>query len=171
MDNSKLKTQNSKLRVALDARMVHYRRAGGIGQYTVSLLRAMSRLDVVREESLIQVLQMRADRRPIARSPHFFRVPMWTPPHHRWEQPALGLELLKLRPQPHLIHSPDFVPPRYRRFKAVANIQDLAFLKFPELTLLDEQSKRYYGQVPQAARDADALIALSHSARDDIVQL
>jgi glycosyltransferase involved in cell wall biosynthesis len=96
---------------------------------------------------------------------------MWTPPHHRWEQPALGLELLKLRPRPHLIHSPDFVPPRYRRFKAVANIQDLAFLKFPELTLLDEQSKRYYGQVPQAAHDADALIALSHSARDDIVAL
>jgi glycosyltransferase involved in cell wall biosynthesis len=96
---------------------------------------------------------------------------MSTPPHHRFEQVALGIELQKLRPQPHLIHSPDFVPPRYRRFKAVANIQDLAFLKFPEFTLLDEQSKRYYGQVPRAAQDADALIALSQSARDDIVHL
>ena len=169
--NSKLRIQNSKLRVAVDARMVHYRRAGGIGQYTLSLLRAMSQLPQVNAGDLVHILQMRVDKRPIARGPHFKRVPMWTPPHHRWEQPALGLELLKLRPRPHLIHSPDFVPPRYRRFRAIANIQDLAFLKFPELTLLDEQSKRYYGQVPHAAQDADALIALSRSARDDIVDL
>jgi glycosyltransferase involved in cell wall biosynthesis len=96
---------------------------------------------------------------------------MWTPPHNRFEQLALGVELLKLQPRPQLIHSPDFVPPRYRTMKAVANIQDLAFLKFPDLTLLTEESKRYYSQVYRAAQDADALIALSNSARDDIVSL
>jgi glycosyltransferase involved in cell wall biosynthesis len=53
----------------------------------------------------------------------------------------------------------------------VVNIQDLAFLKFPDTTLLTGESKRYYGQVHRAARDAEALIALSESARDDIVQL
>jgi glycosyltransferase involved in cell wall biosynthesis len=148
--------------------MLHYRRAGGIGQYTLSLLRAFAELPEA-SGSRVDLLQMHADRRPAVRASLFRRVPVWTPPHHRWEQPALGLELLKLRPQPALIHTPDFVPPRYRRFQAVANIQDLAFLKFPELTLLDDESKRYYGQVPRAAQDADALIALSESARDDIV--
>jgi glycosyltransferase involved in cell wall biosynthesis len=96
---------------------------------------------------------------------------MRTPPHNRYEQPALSLELLKLRPQPLLIHCPDFIPPRFRRFPAVINIQDLAFLKFPETTLLTPESNRYYGQVEWAARDAEAIIALSHSARDDIVSL
>ena len=160
----------SDLRVVFDARMVHYRRAG-IGQYSVSLLRAMSGLPEVGRGARVQVLQMRSDRERIVRDRRFRRVPMWTPPHHRFEQPALGVELLKLRPRPQLIHSPDFVPPRYRTMRAVANIQDLAFLKFPDLTLLTDESKRYYGQVHRAAQDADALIALSNSARDDIVSL
>ena len=151
--------------------MVHYRRAGGIGQYTLSLLRAMSTLPAMDDGGRVQVLQMRRDKQAIMRGGSFRRVPMWTPPHHRLEQPALGVELLKLRPTPHLIHSPDFVPPRFRMFKAVANIQDLAFLKFPDLSLLTGESKRYYGQVYRAAQDADALIALSRSARDDIVAL
>ena len=119
----------------------------------------------------VQVLQMQGDRERIVRDRRFTRVPMWTPPHNRFEQPALGVELLKLRPRPQLVHSPDFVPPRYRTMRAVANIQDLAFLKFPDLTLLTDESKRYYGQVHRAAQDADALIALSNSARDDIVSL
>src|SRR4029077_5988071 len=117
--------------------------------------------------SRVQVLQMRDHRQFIVKDRRFRRVPMWTPPHNRFEHPPLGTELLKLRPQPQLIHSPDFIPPRYRRFPAVANIQDLAFLKLPEITLLTGESKRYYGQVYAAARDAEALIALSQSARDD----
>lgn len=150
--------------------MVHYRRAG-IGQYSVSLLRALAGVMEPGETARVQVLQMRGDRQPIVRDRHFRRVSMWTPPHHRFEQPALAVELLKLLPRPQLIHSPDFIPPRYRTFKAVANIQDLAFLKFPGMTLLTDESKRYYGQVHRAAQDADALIALSNSARDDIVSL
>ncbi|HET6313873.1 MAG TPA: glycosyltransferase family 1 protein [Chloroflexia bacterium] len=157
--------------MAFDARMVHYRRAGGIGQYSVSLLRALSRLPEVGRGARVQVLQMRGDSARIVRDRRFRRVPVWTPPHHRFEQPALGVELLKLWPRPQLVHSPDFVPPRYRTMRAVANIQDLAFLKFPGLTLLTDESKRYYGQVHRAAQDADALIALSHSARDDIESL
>ncbi len=158
------------LRVAFDARMLHYRRAG-IGQYAISLLRAFAALPEIGPGARFQVLQMRSDTEPVVRDPRFSRVPMWTPPHNRYEQPALGIELLKLRPQPQLIHSPDFVPPRYRRCPAVVNVQDLAFLKFPELTLLTEESKRYYGQVTRAAHEAEALIALSSSTRDDIVQI
>ncbi|HEX8219490.1 MAG TPA: glycosyltransferase family 1 protein [Chloroflexia bacterium] len=157
--------------MAFDARMVHYRRAGGIGQYSVSLLRALSALPEMGRGASVQVLQMRGDGERIVRDRRFRRTPMWTPPHHRFEQPALGVELLKLWPRPQLVHSPDFVPPRYRTMRAVANIQDLAFLKFPDLTLLTDESKRYYGQVRRAAQDADALIALSNSARDDIASL
>jgi glycosyltransferase involved in cell wall biosynthesis len=150
--------------------MVHYRRAG-IGQYVVRLLRALSECEAVGPDSRVLVLQMRGHKQPIVEDRRFRRVPMWTPPHNRFEQLALAVELLKLRPRPHLMHCPDFVPPFRRPFPAVVNIHDLAFLTFPELTLLTEESRRYYSQVYRAARDAEALIALSHSARDDIVQL
>src|SRR4051794_7214915 len=159
-------------RILFDARMVHYRRAG-IGQYAANLLRAMSRLPEISGESRVGVLQMRADHAPLVDDPRFRRVPMLTPPHNRFEQAALGVELLKLsmRDRPRLIHSPDFVPPRFRTMRAVVNVQDLAFLKFPEITLLTEESKRYYGQVPSAAHNAEALITLSQSARNDTVAL
>ena len=150
--------------------MVHYRQAG-IGQYAINILRALSRSPDVGPGARFQMLQMRGHEEPIVRDRRFKRVPMWTPPHNRFEQPALGIELLKLQPTPDLIHSPDFVPPRFRRFPAVVNIQDLAFLKFPELTLLTEESKRYYGQVGWAAQNAESLIALSNSARDDMISL
>ncbi|MEO6457133.1 MAG: glycosyltransferase family 1 protein [Chloroflexia bacterium] len=150
--------------------MVHYRQAG-IGQYSINILRALSRSSDVGSDARFQVLQMRGHEKPIVRDRRFLRVPMWTPPHNRFEPPALGIELLKLRPTPDLIHVPDFVPPRFRRFPAVVNIQDLAFLKFPELTLLTEESRRYYGQVGWAAHNAESLIALSNSARDDMISL
>jgi glycosyltransferase involved in cell wall biosynthesis len=162
--------EHRPLHVLFDARMVHYRRAG-IGQYAINLLRAMSRAPEMGPRSRVSVMQMRADRERIVRDRRFRRAAMWTPPHNRFEQPALGVELLAVRPRPDLIHSPDFVPPRFRRFPAVANIQDLAFLKLPDVTLLTEESRRYYSQVPHAARDAQALIALSQSAKDDTVEL
>lgn len=118
-------------------------------------------------------MQMHGDHARIVADPRFRRVPMLTPPHNRFEQPALGVELLKLAvtSRPQLIHCPDFVPPRFRLMRAVVNVQDLAFLKLRETTLLTEESKRYYGQVPWAVHNADALITLSHSARDDTVAL
>ena len=158
------------LHILFDARMVHYRRAG-IGQYVVNLLNALAELPALGQTSRVDVLQMRADALPIVQDRRFRRVPAQTPPHNRFEQIALPLELLRIHPRPQLMHCPDFVPPRVRLFPAVVNIQDLAFLKFPEMSLLTGESKRYYGQVKWAARNAEALIALSESARDDMVEL
>ncbi|MDQ6695813.1 MAG: hypothetical protein M3014_15615, partial [Chloroflexota bacterium] len=123
---------NLKLRIAFDARMVRYRRAG-IGHYCISLLRAMSRSSEVGIDDRVSVLQMRGHSERLVDDRRFRQVGMWTPPHNRFEQPALSVELLRLRPQPQIIHSPDFVPPFYRSFAAVANIQDLAFLRLPEM--------------------------------------
>jgi glycosyltransferase involved in cell wall biosynthesis len=151
--------------------MLQYRPKGGIGQYSLNLLRAMSRLPEVGPGVRIDVLQMRADGEQHVPDRRFRRVGMWTPPHNRFEQAGMSVELLKVRPRPQLLHSPDFVPPRFRLFPAVVNIQDLAFVKFPEMTLLTEESKRYYDQVPWAAHNAEALIALSESARNDMIAM
>ena len=155
-----------------DARMVHYRRAG-IGQYAINLLKAMARLPEPGKESRVCVLQMRSDPVPVVEDDRFRRVPVLTPPHNRFEQVGLGAELLRveLATRAQLIHCPDFVPPRLRLMPAIVNVQDLAFLRFPETALLTDESKRYYGQVPWAVHNAEALITLSHSARDDTVEL
>src|SRR2546425_12628967 len=92
---------------------------------------------------------------------------LWTPPHHRFEQLALPLELATIRCD--VYHAPDFIPPFVRRMPAVVTIHDLAFLKWPELLTAD--SRRYYGQVAHAVRSAERIIAVSARTRDDLVEL
>jgi len=151
------------LRVAVDARLVTYQPAG-IGNYVLSLLAGMralappERIDVLvsrKDDALADwVAPMRVRR-------------LWTPPHHRFEQLALAAEILTLEAD--VYHAPDFVPPFFRRFPAVATVHDLAFLRMPEL--LTPDSHRYYGQVAAAARNADRIIAVSDCTRRDLIDL
>src|SRR2546430_16867067 len=81
-----------------------------------------------------------------------------TPPHHRLERAALGVELAPYRLD--LLHSPDFVAPWLRPgTRSVVTVHDVAFLRDPDL--LDAPSRRYYGQLPGALARADAVIAVS----------
>jgi glycosyltransferase involved in cell wall biosynthesis len=68
-----------------------------------------------------------------------------------------------------LLHSTDFIPPLRRKYKSVITIHDLAFLLFPDL--LTRESARYYGQIDQAARSTDEIIAVSESTKRDIMRL
>lgn len=179
-------TYPTKLRVGFDARMVYYRQAG-IGQYILNLLSELTVLQQEQADFELVVLQSRKEklspaqwlfenRRKLEFVPTAFTLPqrnLWTPPHHRWEQWALPLEtgLANLD----VLHSPDFIPPftRWRwkqnhfgRFAAVITIHDLAFLKFPHL--LTEESRRYYGQVKQAAASAERVIAVSKATAHDV---
>lgn len=171
-----------KLRVGFDARMVAYRQAG-IGQYNLNLLRELVRLQLERDDFELSVYQSRKEPRPPAEWLEFAepvatgikkRV-LWTPPHHRWEQLALPLELLPAGPE--VFHSPDFIPP-FRRWAwrrllprsiaSVITIHDLAFLRFPHL--LTAESARYYGQIRRAALSAERIIAVSESTARDVVE-
>jgi len=91
---------------------------------------------------------------------------LWTPSHHRLEQFTLPLELSGWGID--LLHSPDFIPPFYRRCRSVVTIHDLAFLRYPHL--LTDDSRRYYGQTPRAVRSADAVIAVSLTTKQDLVE-
>jgi glycosyltransferase involved in cell wall biosynthesis len=89
-----------------------------------------------------------------------------TPPHHRFEQWTLPLEVLLARPD--VLHCPDFIAPARRPCPAVVTIHDLAFMHYPEI--LDASARAYYGQVTANAPRADAIIAVSESTRQDIAQ-
>lgn len=150
------------MRIAIDARLNAYRR-GGIPQYTRQLLTALA--DLAPEEEFVS-LQHREMLRPLAVAPNVTRRAVLTPPHHRFEQWTLPLELLAVRP--HVLHCPDFIAPTRRLWPAVVTIHDLAFFRYPDI--LDDEAKAYYGRVRESSARADAVIAVSEATRQDIAQ-
>ena len=152
------------MRIGIDARLVYYSKAG-IGQYILRLAEALAKLDTEGVE--FALLQSRKDRTQIVDDHNFSRRSVWTPSHHRLEQLTLRLEISRLRLD--LLHSPDFIPPFRRNCKSVITIHDLAFLLYPHF--LTKESARYYGQIDQAVRRTDHIIAVSESTRQDAIKL
>ncbi|MDQ2998585.1 MAG: glycosyltransferase family 4 protein, partial [Chloroflexota bacterium] len=150
------------MRIAIDARLNAYRQ-GGIPQYTRQLITALA--DVATEDQIVS-FQHRDQLRPLAIAPNVVRRTALTPPHHRFEQWTLPLEVLLARPD--VLHCPDFIAPTRRACPAVVTIHDLAFMHYPEI--LDASARAYYGQVSSNAQRADAIIAVSESTRQDIAQ-
>ncbi|MBI5955550.1 MAG: glycosyltransferase family 4 protein [Chloroflexi bacterium] len=151
------------MRIGIDARLLYYQQAG-IGQYTLRLVEALAQVD--RENEYV-LLQSRKDRSILVREPNFRRHALWTPPHHRFEQLALSLELAPVKVD--VLHQPDFIPPWRRRCPAVVTIHDLGFLHYPET--LTEASKRYYGQIHWAVKSAEQIIAVSECTKEDLARL
>jgi len=151
-------------RIAIDARMCAYRQ-GGIASYTRRLATALAPELAARDHTLIVGYARRG--LPILSSDVPADQPrLWTPPHHRWERQTLPIEVLRLRPA--LMHSPDFIP-IIGPWRTVITIHDLDFVRHPDRLTPDAQ--RYYGHVATAVHRADAIIAVSHATRDDLVSL
>ncbi|MBN9388435.1 MAG: glycosyltransferase family 4 protein [Chloroflexi bacterium] len=178
--------RKNTLKIGFDARMVAYRQAG-IGQYCLNLLRELAALQTRWDDFALTVYQSRKEKRlPVQwlAEPGQSRLEqpgvigkrsLWTPPHHRFEQVALPLEMVPFGPQ--VLHSPDFIPPLRRLtwqgglprpYAAVITVHDLAFKLFPDL--LTAESARYYGQIRQAVHSAERIIAVSESTARDIIK-
>ncbi len=151
------------MRIGIDARLNAYRQ-GGIAQYTRQLLAAMAPLA---PDDEFVALQHHSQGRPLVVAPNVRHAAMLTPPHNRYEQWSLPVELWPRRLD--VLHCPDFIAPRRRPCPAVVTVHDLAFEHFPEI--LDAEARRYYGQVRAAVHDADAVIAVSQATRRDIAAL
>ncbi len=151
------------MRIGIDARIVHYTQAG-IAQYILRLIQGLAEVD--RENEFV-LLQSRKDKHRLVDRPNFKRALLWTPSHHRLEQWTLWVEVSGLDLD--LLHSPDFIPPFRRNCKSVITIHDLAFLLYPNF--LTKESARYYGQIDQAVKRTDHIIAVSESTKRDAVRL
>ena len=151
------------MRIGIDARLVFYHQAG-IGQYILRLTQALARID--REDEFI-LFKSRKDKTVIVEQPNFRIQKLWTPSHHRFERLAMSVELAPFALD--VLHSPDFIPPAGARCPTVITVHDLAFLLYPRF--LTRESARYYGQVDEAARIADHIIAVSESTKRDTVRL
>jgi glycosyltransferase involved in cell wall biosynthesis len=151
------------MRIGIDARLVYYSQAG-ITQYILRLIQGLAEID---PENEFLILQSRKDKRVIVDRPNFRRVGLWTPSHHRLEQYTLRMEISGLGLD--VLHSPDFIPPFHRNCKSIITIHDLAFLLYPHF--LTKESARYYGQIDQAVKRTDHIIAVSESTKRDTIRL
>ncbi len=151
------------MRIGIDARLVYYHKAG-IGQYILRLTQALAQIN---QDDDFVLFASGKDSTPIVTQTNFKRAKLWTPSHHRFERPALSLELVPYKLD--VLHSPDFIPPSRVRCPSVITVHDLAFLLYPRF--LTRDSARYYGQVDLAARQADHIIAVSESTKRDTIRL
>lgn len=141
----------------LDGRILAYRR-GGIARYVAALA---THIPAAAPDLDVRLLVTRA-----CTNPGVPALRVFTPPHHRWERVALGLEAMRYRPR--LIHSPDFIPPITPGVPRVATVHDLAFMADPDLLASD--GLRYYGQLPRAIHAARAVITVSDTVRQQIIE-
>ncbi|MCX7840979.1 MAG: glycosyltransferase family 4 protein [Anaerolineae bacterium] len=151
------------MRIGIDARLIFYHRAG-IGQYILRLTQALAQ--IARDDAFI-LFTSRKDKTIHIQQPNVRQQPLWTPSHHRFERVAMSIELAPFALD--VLHSPDFIPPRWTRCPTVITVHDLAFLRYPRF--LTRESARYYGQVDLAARQATHIIAVSESTKRDLTNL
>lgn len=151
------------MRVGIDARIADYT-AGGIAQYTRQLATWLPRLAPTDHFTLYRA--RRASQHWSPPGPSRQRR-LLTPPHHRWEQVLLPIELAA---EPiDLLHGPDFAVPRRRRCPAVVTVHDLAFLRYPEI--LTAESRRHYRQACDSLASVERIIADSHHTAADLQEL
>lgn len=152
-------------RIAIDARMCGYRQ-GGIASYTRQLATALAPLLHARGDTFV-IGRARQGEMVLPPQSGVMQPRIWTPPHNRFESMTLPVEWLRARCD--LLHSPDFIPVRPGPWRTVITVHDLDFLRHPER--LTTKAHRYYGRVGQAVHQADAIIAVSHATRDDLISL
>jgi len=151
------------VRIGIDARLIFYHQAG-IGQYILRLTQALAQ--IARDDAFI-LFTSRKDKTIHIPQPNVRQQPLWTPSHYRFERITLSVELAPFALD--VLHSPDFIPPRWTRCPTVITVHDLAFLRYPRF--LTRASARYYGQVDLAARQATHIIAVSQSTKRDLINL
>lgn len=151
------------MRIGIDARLVDYRQAG-ITQYTLQLLEALADVNV---EDEFLLLTSRRRREPLVSQTGFTQRRILTPPHHTLEQYTLPLEISPLGLD--VLHSPDFIPPFRRNCRSVITVHDLNFVLYPHF--LTKSAARFYGQIDEAVRHTDAIIAVSQATKEDVTRL
>ncbi|MCU0498846.1 MAG: glycosyltransferase family 4 protein [Anaerolineae bacterium] len=150
------------MKIAFDARLTYYRQ-GGISEYMRRLLEAFVPFAPDHDLRVLHNFRMKETLSPV-----FPRLNCLTPCHHRYERTLLGLEL-----SPHrfdLLHSPDFIPPRWGARRYVITVHDLAFLLFENLQTA--ASLRYYrDQLASSLAQASQVITVSHATKADLLRL
>lgn len=150
--------------VAVDGRLMYYRRAG-ISQYTRGLVVGLSTLNARGFEVRVFLDRRDRDREWVPDGVRVWDALM--PAHHRLEPVAWPLELAARFPGLAVLHATDFIAPR-GRFRKVITIHDLYFMANPQVMGAD--GRRYYAGTPASAARADRIIAVSAFTASEIAR-
>jgi glycosyltransferase involved in cell wall biosynthesis len=155
------------VKVAWDARVIFAPQLRGMGSYAVNLLRAMGRARPELEPMLlIDESTPHVDRvnglRPRVVGPS--RGYRW----QLWEQVGLPWHTTRLRAD--LLHSPANTAPRLRLVPQVVTVHDV-IPYLPEIADRALEGRYWRHTVPQAIRNADAVITDSESSRQDLIRV
>ncbi len=154
------------MKLGIDARLNAYRE-GGIAEYTRRLVETLPLLDQVNEYLVLHHTGA-ASSLGVDGARNFRRVNTVTPCHHRLERVAFSLEVARFGLD--LLHSPDFIPPRFGARRTVITVHDLNFLYYPQFQTAD--SRRYYGgQIRAAVQQANHILADSQATKNDLGNL
>jgi glycosyltransferase involved in cell wall biosynthesis len=154
------------MRIGIDARLNGYRQ-GGISEYTRCLIEALAPLDPTNQYHILHAAR-HIPPANLLPGPNFRRINVYTPAHHRFEQLALSVEVMRLGLD--VLHSPDFIPPRFGSRHTVITVHDLNFLHFPQFQTPD--SLRYYaGNIRAAVHRASHILAVSQATANDLGNL
>jgi glycosyltransferase involved in cell wall biosynthesis len=150
------------MHIGIDARLTAYRE-GGISTYTRQIIQQLARMETRHRYTVLHSYRS-AERL----SAELGRGTLWTPCHHRLERTALGIELARLGLD--VLHSPDFIPPRFGARRYVITVHDLSFMYYPQF--MTGESLRYYrDQIEAAVARADHILTISESSRQGIMAL
>jgi glycosyltransferase involved in cell wall biosynthesis len=152
-------------RIGVDARLVTTRE-GGIAEYIRRLIATFK--ESPPENLHFTILEGRHTPTIPDSTGQFRHIRAQTPAHHRLAGVAFSAELFPHRLD--LVHSPDFIPPRFGARLRVITVHDLNFIHYPQYQT--EGAKRYYAdQIRWAVRVADHILADSQATRIDLINL
>lgn len=157
------------MRIAIDYTAAVCQGAG-IGRYTRQLTQALLALD---QQSRYVLFSAGGKAEEPPWPPNVRRRTLPLSDHHLaliWQRLRLPLFAECFTGTVDLFHSPDFVLPPLLKAKSAVTIHDLSFMRLPHCSApsLLEYLMR---SVPRSARRADAILADSHSTRDDVIEL
>ncbi len=157
----------SPMRLGIDARLNGYRE-GGIAEYTRRLIESLAPMDGGNDYRVLHAARPIRTMETLTPAANFHRTTVFTPCHHRFERLTLALEVSRFRLD--LLHSPDFIPPRFGARRTVITVHDLNFLYYPQFQT-DDSLRYYAGNIHSAVRQADHILADSMATKDDLGNL
>ena len=162
------------MKIALDGYQTLFP-AGGISRYTRSLIIALTEMTDPPLELVLFLNRFRESGtiwkpegdRCIVRQFFFPRCLTW----RAWNQlkwPPIELFCGNID----LFHGVHFVLPHARKARRVLTVHDLTFWRYPNYFLNREMNERgYRRELPAALTRADAVIAVSHRTREDLIEI
>lgn len=154
------------MRIGIDAYDVNVERKAWAKTYVTNLLLNLAKIDTDNDYLLYLPRPLRKDF-PIRQENFKYRIlcspKLWT----IWTQVRIPLDLMFQKPD--ILFLPSHSLPRYHPCKTVVTIHDLAFLTFPAYfkakdRIIQRKITSY------AIKNADRIIAVSHSTKRDIIK-